>query len=494
MNLAWHARWTLLFLWPAAAAAQTVTVPQPLARAAVPCEAAAPPCETVPEVLSRHAAVGDSSTLHRYAWEVLSTLSRDAPPLLREALGDVRRNYYRFIWVDAEYADGEPAIRTLLVHLDDVPDAPDSLPGIGVSAVASGPALIDVFASDDPDAVLRTQYISTRLEDPRPAQIPGLVEASGVIGFLAGAVARTRGEAAGPPATTYSIARARLPFRRSNVTIRDTVVVPGSAAALREAATDLRDGLMIREARSSRCAQALATSHAAAIATGATQGACSAPQGQASALNAREAAACRDELLDLLAESYRSTAGSCQDTPPDAGFDPLLVVDTTFTELVESLRQTRRTSESNLVNVPRTRYSFGLLSGAILGTPTGFGSTVRARVGDEGTIVQDPLPTLLNMVVVNIHPLAYDPDRHSIGWSERFRFFAGTVVSPDFGVGGGAGVMILRGLAANVGWATLFVSSPKTGLAIGDTPLTDADPLRIGRAGVFFAGLTYSFE
>ena len=50
-----------------------------------------------------------------------------------------------------------------------------------------------------------------------------------MVGFLAGAVARTRGAAPSIPSTTYTIAKARLPFRRADVRIRDTVVTPGSA-------------------------------------------------------------------------------------------------------------------------------------------------------------------------------------------------------------------------------------------------------------------------
>jgi hypothetical protein len=482
--------WLILFCCPAAAAAQIVTVPQPLAKAAVPCASSTPACETVAQTLSRHLAVSDSSTLHRYAWEVLQTLSTDSTFGHGSTLGDLKRNYYRFVWVDDEYADGDPVIRTLLVHLDHVPESAPSLPGIGSS---SAPQLIDIFVSDDPGAVLQTQYFSTRLEDPVRKQLPAFVQASGLVGFVAGSLGRARGEAA-VPETTFTIARASLPLQRASVTIRDTVITPGSAVALREAAGALRERLVLREARASVCAQTLAAADAAAIAAGVTAGACAAGPNQPAGLNARQAGACRDELIDRLEESYRTTAAACQETPPDAGSDPLIAVDARFTELVESLRQTRRSAESDLVNQPRNRFTLGLFSGAKLGAPTEFGSTVRVRVGDNGTIVQDPLPTMINMAVVNIHPWPYEPEQGPIRWEERFRFVAGTVVSPDFGVGGGAGVMIMRGLAVNAGWAMLFVNSPKEGFALGDTVPAGLDPLRVGRAGVFFAGASYSFR
>src|SRR4029079_2691873 len=94
------------------------------------------------------------------------------------------------------------------------------------------------------------------------------------------------------------------------------------------------------------------------------------------------------------------------------------------------------------------------------------------------------MPTVLTMAMVNIHPAPYDAQQDRPTWAERFRLFAGTSITPDFGIGGGAGVMIVRGLTVNVGWANLFVKTPRAGLSIGQTPPVGKAPLSAGHAEI----------
>jgi len=424
--------------------------------------------------------------LQGYASELLRTLSRSGPPQLQKALGDVQRNYYRLVWVGRDDSGGAPSLQSAVVHEGDT-GAIRALPGITPS---SSIQFLDVFVSAEPGAILESQYVSTPVKDPLMAQIPAFVEKTGVIGFIAG-LPLARG-ATDSVSTTYSIARPVLPLARADIKIKDTVILPGSAVGMRRASGELRDRLSIREARLSTCAQELARADAAAIASALGQESCAFPAGQTS-LDASGVNACRASLLALLEDEYKKAAG-CRDATPPSGSDPLLVVDKQFTDLAGTLKETRRAAESKLSNTPRTRYSFGVLTSAIIGNPHYRGTTVRAKIGGNGSLVHDPMPTVLTMVMVNIHPRAYDPQQDQPTLAERFRLFAGTSITPDFGIGGGAGVMILRGLTVNVGWANLFVRTPREGLSLGQTPPAGTAPLSAGNAGVWFAGLGYSFK
>jgi hypothetical protein len=404
--------------------------------------------------------------------------------MLQEALGDVARNYYRLVWVGRDDA-GSPVVQTLLVHQGTV-DPISTLPGIDEDPDVK---LLDVFISADANAVLETRYVSTSAQDPLVAQIPAFVQKTDVMGFLGG-IAALRG---GPPVMSYTVARADLPFARASVTIRDTVVVPGTVSQLTDASRSLRDQLVIREARFSACAQKLASADVDAIASGLKEAVCTIPEGQRG-LTTEQANTCRTFLAARLADAYRSTVPACTDAAM-AGTDPVLYVDQQFADLVAKLRETRRGPvESRVVNAPLTRFSLGLLFGAVLGDPSYSDDNPRAKVGSNGIIIHDPLPTLLSMAVVNIHPRPYDP-AGNVTLAERLRLFAGTVFTPDFGLTGGAGVMIVRGLSVNAGVAWLFVKSPAEGFSIGaNTNSATGSPLQVGGAGVVFSGLSYVFK
>lgn len=474
----------LLLAYAAASSGQIVTTSEPLARATVTCDGAG--CESPVAVLNRHVSRGDMQKLQGFAAELLQRLARTGPPDLRTALGDTKRNFYRLVWMGR--GDGGPvSVQSVVVHYGEG-GLVRALPGLSDSSTAH---LIDIFISADPSAVLDSQYMSVPARDQLGAQIPAFIEKTGLIGFIAG-LPLARGASAGVT-TTYAVARPVLPLRHADLRIRDTVITPGSVAGMRRASAELRDHLTSHAARLSPCAQALAYADAEAIAEGLGLAACVIPPSQPDGLTSGQVNVCRAALEDLLDQAYMR-ASTCRDTPPLSGEDVLLRVDKEFTELIGSLRESRRTGDFRLANSPRTRYSLGVLSSAIIGTPRYSKSTVRAKVGSNGALVVDPMPTVLTMALVNIHPRPYDPQQDSATWAERFRFFAGTAVTPDFGIGGGAGIMIVRGLTANVGWATLFVKSPRAGFAIGQMVPAGKTPLGASRAGVWFAGLSYSFR
>jgi hypothetical protein len=464
-----------------------MTTPQMLSKATLTCQAAG--CESPVAVFTRHVSRADWRTLQNYGEELLQTLSKTGPDDIRMALGDINQNYYRFVWIGRDNTGG-PAVQSAIVHVGEE-ESITSIPGITASSRVQ---LIDILVSADPAAILDTQYLSTRKEDPLAAQIPAFVQKTDVLGFLAG-LPLARGEDTRTVSTTYTLSRAVLPYKRADIRIRDTIVVPGSAASLRTAGTELRDRLVIRDARLSPCAQQLAAADAEAISAAASEGSCVIPPGQAPGLTTDQANACRSAMTRRLEDTYRQAVMSCRETPPAVGFDPMTAVDKQFTDLAGTLRETRRTAETKITDVPHTRYSFGVLSAAIIGEPTYFGSAIRAKVGSNGLLIHDPLPTVLSMAIINIHPRAYDADADVPTSAERVRLFVGTTITPEFGIGGGAGFMLVRGLSVTAGWANLFIDTPRSGLSIGDVaPKTVSDPLSIGRAGVFFAGLSYSFR
>jgi hypothetical protein len=463
------------------ATAQEESRPVPLTKAAVTCPN--PACEAVIDTLNRHITNATAAALQGFAFEHLQTLKSSGPEPLKEALGDIETNFYRFVWVGKDDA-AQPVVRSIVVHKD-ARRPVDTLPGITDKSAAQ---LIDLFISPDPNAVIDTRYISTLIKDPLVAQIPKFIEDSKIIAFLAG-VSALRGA---PTFNTYTVSRATLPLARASVAIKDTIVIPGSAAALRTDAIAARDRVIIREARLSQCARTLAAAHAEAISEGVMQEPCTLNTNQPGVLGPTQAASCKAFLLEQLAETYRRTMTTCSE-PPAAGVDSVLFVDKQFNDLVGTLKETRRPLESRVLNTPRTRFTLGGLTAAMTGSPLYGEAATRAKVGSNGTLVLDPLPTLMTMAIVNIHPTTYDASSDAITAGERFRAFAGTVITPDFGITAGVGVAIIRGLSANVGWANLFIKTPASGFAIGSSA-SSGSPLQVSQAGVFYAGLGFNFK
>jgi len=472
--------------WATAVSAQVVTTSQQVARAQVTCDTGT--CESPPAVLSRHFSRGDVARLQAYGAEFLRTVLHSGPPELSVALGDIERNYYRFVWVNPDEA-GAASVQSFVVHVGER-GLVHTLPGITESSRVQ---LLDVFITADPTATLESQYSSTPVKDPLAAQIPAFVEKSGVMGFIAG-LPLARGERSGGRAliATVAVARPILPLARAELRIKDTVVIPGSSDGLRRAGEQLARRVSAREARLSPCGQALATADADAVARTLAQRACT-PQEPSAGLSAAEIGACRAALVQAIEEAYTASA-ACRDTPPSSGGDPLLLVDKQFADLVGTMRETRRSAEFKLSNTPRTRYSFSVLTAAIVGSPHYSAGTIRSKIGSNGAIVLDPMPTLLTMALVNVHPRSYDAQSDTVTWAERVRFFGGTAVTPDFGLGGGIGVLIVRGLTANAGLANLFVKTVHGSFTPGQTPPAGSAPLAVGGARVWFAGLGYSFK
>lgn len=142
-----------------------------------------------------------------------------------------------------------------------------------------------------------------------------------------------------------------------------------------------------------------------------------------------------------------------------------------------------------LFNRPMTRFSLGVVSSIIVSSAE---SDIRATI-QSGDLTQDPLRGHMPMGILNIHPAGYDAESESVTWRERFRFFIGGILAPEFGISAGAGLQLIRGFSINGGVGLLLIDTLKAGESIGEEPLDPEDPFEYGTATVFFAGVGYNF-
>lgn len=144
-----------------------------------------------------------------------------------------------------------------------------------------------------------------------------------------------------------------------------------------------------------------------------------------------------------------------------------------------------------LSNIPLTRMSFGVMTGLMIGRP----SMKEPRVSvQNGVLANAPIERAMTMVVLNVHPDAYDADWPDFTWAERFRFFGGAVLTPDVGLTAGAGIGLVRGLSVNAGGVLLLSNTLKRGETLGQKPVDTNDPFKAGRNLSAFVGLSYAFK
>jgi hypothetical protein len=441
-------------------------------------------CVTPLQELTRLQLAGDSEVLHAFGLRLVQALA--ARTDLSTDMGNVGRDYYRLVWQGTD-GDGKPKAFQLLVHEGRRPDQTTRLNGI---TTGSRQRLIDILVADDEQSVLHSVYVSTPVANPLLEQIPDVLKKVDVLGFVATVRDRKNAfavvEAPTPPGARFALYRPQLPCSRADVQVADAIIVPTTAAKFVQGADELAVQVEQREARTSICAAQLAEAYRHAIATVAQGEACQAAK---NAEDGRDA--CGKALENALNEAYKERVAVCSREPDGAAQDPVLVVDDKFRALVATFGQKIARNESKLQNVPDTRYSFALMTAVMVGAPTL--SATRVKV-DQGKLTDDPLPGLLTMAVVNIHPRPYDAAAFGQTWAERVRFFAGATITPDFGAAAGAGIAIIRGLAVNAGAAWLLVSGPGPGETIGQAPVDKNHPFRLAGGRAFFFGLSYTLK
>lgn len=454
------------------------------------------------EILTQHQKSGDWDRLQRYAQELLADFGKQ--PNIAALLGNVEKNYYYFVW-QSEGSDGKPVINRALVHRNLEPQRAARLPGIDSSWPQStgaelktpepaappreqpvndgGAELFDVLLTDATRASLTSVYVFTPTPDPIQTQLPDVVSKLNILGFLA----KTEG-AAGDESSSLLVYvnQPNLLMSRAKVQIKDVIATRILAASLIKDAEKTFQAVMTHQARSSPCAQKLAEALRSGITEVATTAACN--EGNAT---------CATALKQKIDSTYQSLAdpkspNACTAEPAMGfGFDPVVATEQEFRKLVISGGARTVTGEASAVNQPLTRLSYGLMTGLLIGNTT----LKEARVKvDAGKIVNAPLDRALTMVVLNIHPWAYDSEWPRVSWAERLRAFAGGVITPDFGLTAGVGLGLVRGLTVNGGAVWLFMETPKANERVGEAPQDTNDPFRsrVGLGG--FVGFSYTFK
>jgi hypothetical protein len=437
----------------------------------------------------------------------------------------VAGSYFRLVW-PAVGAEGKLVARQLVFQDGAHEPVQATLPGI----VASGTTAptkrkyYDVLVTFDakaatPDAELpglESFYSSSEKENPVLAQVPAFVGKLGILEALAagGGVtfsSRSVGPASVPPRApgappppppppvrlapmpqaVLKVYAPSLPHKRAEIAVRDWIVTPSSAQRISSGAVQLGNELKQSSRRVSECGVNLAAEYATALST--------VPAGCASvALFSAQAGVCRNELNDALDTAYEKVVGDVAACPKDTlsvGSDPVASVDSAFRDFVTGLGATVAKGESSLKNVPREKISFGLMTAVRFGDAR-YGA-VRSKVGDDGNVREDPLPRLVNAVVLNWHPSGYDSSQ-VITYKDpgSFKIVVGTTLSPDFGILGGVGYSPLKGLSFNVAYATLLINAPRDRVNLGEAVPAEfkEDPFRTSHVRTFVWGLSYSFQ
>jgi hypothetical protein len=282
------------------------------------------------------------------------------------------------------------------------------------------------------------------------------------------------------PKIAVTVRRVGLPFQRAKVRLQAVARDPVSKLEFEGAAKALAARLAFSTVPHSPCGRALAEDLMGALPPVTDQPACSSAHG--------DPIACRKAFDTVLLERYESARAACAGEPREEQ-QALLAVDKQFRALVDTSAAPAAELDLTFRNRPPAHFAFGAGSGVIARA-----SLSRPRVKiDRGTIVADPLGRVVTMAFVNWSPAGYDPESASISPAERYRFFAGAVLTPDFGATAGVNVLVVRGVGITIGGALLFGkgSHPHE---VGQPPDSPDDPFRIALGRGLVIGVSYTYK
>jgi hypothetical protein len=425
------------------------------------------------------------------------------------------RHYIIVTWIGRD-PFGKPTIGRLIVH-GRMPGArPPHTPAPGLAArgiVSSGPrGSVDPFPADLPgvgvkqdDAVIEVffgrgrrsrladVYASTRTENPIDKQLSAFAETVAsplfdTIGVLAGPPmprpATALRAAPRPLSIAATVSRVGLPFNRATITWKATAKEPIGPAEFDAAIADLAGNLKFSAAAHSACAQAYIDAATAALsATVKSERECAGDDGNGAACKA----AIDRSLAKTLAD--QRCGGAAPDASQRAGLEK---VDTTVRTSIDGLLTTTAETQLTFNNRPETHASLGAGAAAIASASL---SRPRVKVSsDTGTLTAAPLPRVMTMAFVNWSPAGYDGGQSHVSWAERVRPFVGAALTPDFGVVGGANLLLFRGVGVLVGSGVMFTSGARAE-EIGNPPANPDKPFAVSTARVnLFVGLAYNFK
>jgi hypothetical protein len=405
---------------------------------------------------------------------------------------DFKHNYYRIAFV-SKFAKSDGEEIQFLVHAGFLEPYASRLPGVD--------DLFDVFLDTQGDATMRSTYLSARVPNPLLEKLPSFIKQIDLTG-LAKLTSR-RPQAVGTKLYVH-VSRVQLPFRRATIAISDeTTIPPGlDRPELGKASTNLQESLALRTAAGSKCAlltsQCLDAALRAELGEDVSGSNCPSTHHNQPP-TPQEAAECRKPLSDggklrcLTDHRLRKTYSfvvkndiSCTTGTANDFAATTKVEEAYKTLLAGSPAKVKK--DVTYENVPLEHLSFGAIA-AVMGSTSG---DRRVKL-DSGNLTANPISGTLSMATLNIHPKRYDPKTATPTQAERFRFFVGACLTPEFGLGAGLGYSFIRGLSINAGYAWMRVDSLRKGDSLGAPPSRPKDPFENGVGETFFVGFGYNF-
>jgi hypothetical protein len=411
---------------------------------------------------------------------------------------EYKTNYVVFTWVGTDEA-GKMVVRRLLLQPPAGRPFAFDLPGVG--ARENDAKLFEVFVAGDKRSTLVSLYTSTREQNPLVAQVPEFAEAIlgplfGVISGVAGEMKIQRAvrsaEEGTRPKLFLTASGVILPFRRATVSVKSLASVPKTKERFQVDLSRFRVELQLDGHTDNRFAARYADLVVERLPKVAAGSMCT----LADASSVECVTALDNVLTDTLAECTKASAPApaqapCAGASPMAAdVEALTVVHTKVRAFVKALTPESVEATFSFYNRPRTRLSFGGVTGVALNATL---NKPRAKL-DEGKLVADPLGRLLTMAVINWTPWGYDADAFDPTAGEYVRLFGGAIVTPDFGVGGGVSVLIVRGVAFNIGGGWVFSKAVADDALFGSDPTDARKPFELGTAKIFFIGASFNFK
>jgi hypothetical protein len=397
---------------------------------------------------------------------------------------DTRRTYVAVMWIGQD-GFGTPQLLRFVVHDDNPPRFRPDLPGVSGDGEAQ---LVELFLSPSPHGAVVSVYVSRRDEDPLLEQLPQFVRALAgplftTVGAIAGAIpGLAKPELASvTPTLTATVRRVRLPYRRATIRLKATAREPMSTAEFTAAARRLESSVSFTDVPNATCARDLARQLAEELPPITRSPSCSGPE--PSELD------CRAALDAVLTRNFTSATSGCESGKPSREtLQALALVDKRFRALVQTGMATNADLDLTFKNRPLSRFAFGAGSAVMIEAWQD-----RARVDtNDGIIVAEPLPRVMTMAFVNWSPAGYDAEDEALSPAERWRLFAGAVLTPDFGPTFGLNVLLARGIGITAGGAVLFGRGADES-EVGQPPRAN-DPFRLSVARTAFVGISYNYK
>lgn len=408
------------------------------------------------------------------------------PPLPSAAIEalDYRTRYVALVWIGKSPL-GETQVLRALVHLPAPEPYSTDLPGVN--------GFTEVFLASSPNARSVSLYTSTREDDPFVEQLPEVIKA--IFNPLSTTVAGILGAKRGPAPETISASRLAvtisgvvLPIRRASVRAQINTKDLAQPESFQDAVSALGIKLLFDEPGRSAVTRKQVETLMTDLPRTATDF-CGPPPSTSGERAATSSETCRKQILDLLRDRFNTAITTEGATDRDKQL--AATVDTQFRTVALDALSTSAELDTTFRNRPLTRFTFGAGAAVIAHAHL---NQVRTKIDDDsGLLVSDPLPRVMTMAFVNWSPRGYDGEKARISTPERVRPFFGAALTPDFGIIGGANVLLTRGIGVVGGIGWLF-GKGATAEEIGQPPAASEDPFKLAVSRSLFIGISYNYK